>query len=100
MTRAILVDDPDEAYANLLLGRTLERQGRALEARPHLAMAELLGGYGDEGRLPPSVVDEGVGGVVPVEDDRAGEAAEADGTRDTGPVADEGPDAGEDPDAR
>lgn len=51
VTRAILVDDPDEAYANLLLGRTLQRQGRAVEAKPHLAMAELLGGYPDEGRL-------------------------------------------------
>ncbi|QKE83046.1 tetratricopeptide repeat protein [Arthrobacter sp. NEB 688] len=67
VTRAILVDDPDEAYANLLLGRTLERQGRAAEAKPHLVMAELLGGYGDEGRLPPAVRDEGVGGVVDVE---------------------------------
>ncbi|MBM6401735.1 tetratricopeptide repeat protein [Phycicoccus sonneratiae] len=52
VTRAILVDDPDEAYANLLLGRTLQRQGRPAEARPHLAMAELLGGYAGEGRLP------------------------------------------------
>lgn len=67
VTRAILVDDPDEAYANLLLGRTLQRQGRAAEAKPHLVMAELLGGYGDEGRLPPVVSDEGVGGVVDVE---------------------------------
>ncbi|KRE63755.1 tetratricopeptide repeat protein [Nostocoides sp. Soil756] len=57
VTRAILVDDPDEAYANLLLGRTLQRQGRAAEARPHLAMAELLGGYGDEGRLPEPELD-------------------------------------------
>ncbi len=64
VTRAILVDDPDEAYANLLLGRTLQRQGRSAEARPHLTMAELLGGYGDAGRLPPVVNDEGVGGVV------------------------------------
>ena len=45
MTRAILADVPDEAYANLLLGRTLQRQGRHAEAKPHLAMAELLGGY-------------------------------------------------------
>ncbi len=59
VTRAILVDDPDEAYANLLLGRTLERLGRADEARPHLAMADLLGGYGDAGRLPPMEGDDG-----------------------------------------
>ena len=43
-TRAILADHPDEAYANLVLGRTLQRQGRHAEAEPHLAMAELLGG--------------------------------------------------------
>ncbi|MBR7744284.1 tetratricopeptide repeat protein [Phycicoccus sp. BSK3Z-2] len=51
VTRAVLADDPDEPYANLLLGRTLQRQGRAGEARPHLAMAELLGGYAGDGRL-------------------------------------------------
>ncbi|HET9021416.1 MAG TPA: tetratricopeptide repeat protein [Ornithinibacter sp.] len=52
VTRAILADDPDEAYANLVLGRTLQRQGRHAEAKPHLAMAELLGGYAGTGRLP------------------------------------------------
>lgn len=52
VTRAILADVPDEAYANLVLGRTLQRMGRAAEARPHLAMAELLGGYAATGRLP------------------------------------------------
>ena len=52
VTRAILADDPDEAYANLVLGRTLQRQGRHSEAKPHLAMAELLGGYAPQGRLP------------------------------------------------
>ena len=52
VTRAILADAPDEAYANLVLGRTLQRQGRHDEARPHLAMAELLGGYAGSGRLP------------------------------------------------
>lgn len=52
VTRAILVDVPDDAYANLVLGRTLQRQGRHAEARPHLAMAELLGGYAGTGRLP------------------------------------------------
>lgn len=69
VTRAILVDDPDEPYAHLVLGRTLQRQGRADEAKPHIAMAELLGGYGDEGRLPPTVRDEGVGGVVSEDDE-------------------------------
>lgn len=52
VTRAILADVPDEAYANLVLGRTLQRQGRHAEAKPHLAMAELLGGYAGTGRLP------------------------------------------------
>lgn len=52
VVRAILADDPDEAYANLVLGRTLQRQGRHAEAKPHLAMAELLGGYAGSGRLP------------------------------------------------
>jgi predicted Zn-dependent protease len=49
--RAVLAEHPDDAYANLVLGRTLQRQGRAPEARPHLAMAELLGGYAGTGRL-------------------------------------------------
>jgi Flp pilus assembly protein TadD len=52
VTRAILADHPDDAYTNLVLGRTLQRQGRHAEARPHLAMAELLGGYAGSGRLP------------------------------------------------
>lgn len=52
VVRAILADVPDEAYANLVLGRTLQRQGRHAEAKPHLAMAELLGGYSGTGRLP------------------------------------------------
>ena len=43
VTRAILADHPDEAYANLVLGRTLQRMGRHAEAKPHLAMAKLLG---------------------------------------------------------
>lgn len=59
VTRAILADDPDEAYANLVLGRTLQRQGRHAEAKPHLAMAELLGGYAGTGRLPAR--DDGSG---------------------------------------
>ena len=47
--RAMLVDDPDDHYALLLLGRTLQRQSRHDEARPHLAMAKLLGGYDIDG---------------------------------------------------
>ena len=37
--------DPNEPYAHLLVGRSLQRQGRADEAQPHLRLAELLGGY-------------------------------------------------------
>jgi predicted Zn-dependent protease len=59
VTRAILADHPDEAYANLVLGRTLQRQGRHAEAKPHLAMAELLGGYAGTGRLPVREEDSG-----------------------------------------
>lgn len=55
--RAVLVDHPDDAYANLVLGRTLQRLGRAADARPHLAMAELLGGYAGTGRLPADSSD-------------------------------------------
>ena len=52
VTRAVLADVPDDAYANLVLGRTLQRQGRHAEAKPHLAMAELLGGYAGVGSPP------------------------------------------------
>ncbi|KUH40040.1 MULTISPECIES: tetratricopeptide repeat protein [Streptomyces] len=41
--RALLDRDPADAYAHLLLGRTLERQGRAAEAGPYLRIAELWG---------------------------------------------------------
>jgi Flp pilus assembly protein TadD len=41
----LLAADPNEPYAHLLLGRALQRQGRRDEARPHLRLAELLGGY-------------------------------------------------------
>jgi tetratricopeptide (TPR) repeat protein len=41
----LLAEDPTEPYAHLLLGRALQRQGRRDEARPHLRLAELLGGY-------------------------------------------------------
>ena len=47
--RAMLVDDQHDHYALLLLGRTLQRQSRHDEAKPHLAMAKLLGGYDIEG---------------------------------------------------
>ncbi|MDR7253184.1 Flp pilus assembly protein TadD [Nocardioides sp. BE266] len=41
----LLEHDPNEPYAHLLLGRSLQRKGRRDEAQPHLRLAELLGGY-------------------------------------------------------
>ncbi|MFJ9082500.1 tetratricopeptide repeat protein [Streptomyces sp. NPDC102384] len=42
--RTIVERDPVEHYARLMLGRTLERQGRGDEAAPHLRMASALSG--------------------------------------------------------
>ncbi|MGO4460209.1 tetratricopeptide repeat protein [Streptomyces sp. M-16] len=42
--RAILERWPVEEYARLMLGRTLERRGRAEEARPHLRLAAAMAG--------------------------------------------------------
>ncbi|CAL9317314.1 hypothetical protein SUDANB25_05675 [Streptomyces sp. SudanB25_2051] len=42
--RAVLERDPVEGYARLMLGRTLERQGRHAEAAPHLRMAAAMSG--------------------------------------------------------
>ncbi|MFE4371686.1 tetratricopeptide repeat protein [Streptomyces sp. NPDC056835] len=42
--RAVLERDPVEHYARLMLGRTLERQGRTEEAAPQLRMAAALAG--------------------------------------------------------
>ncbi|MCK8681476.1 tetratricopeptide repeat protein [Streptomyces lichenis] len=42
--RAVLERDPVERYARLLLGRTLERQGRDAEAAPQLRLAAAMGG--------------------------------------------------------
>ncbi|MFJ8660321.1 tetratricopeptide repeat protein [Streptomyces sp. NPDC093795] len=47
--RAVLERDPVEHYARLMLGRTLERLGRADEAAPHLRMAAAMAG-----ETPPS----------------------------------------------
>ena len=41
----LLEHDPNEPYAHLLVGRSLQRQGKPDEAQPHLRLAELLGGY-------------------------------------------------------
>ncbi|MFJ9174303.1 tetratricopeptide repeat protein [Streptomyces sp. NPDC102360] len=45
--RTIVERDPVEHYARLMLGRTLERQGRDAEAGPHLRMASALAGEFD-----------------------------------------------------
>lgn len=46
----MLERDPVEHYARLMLGRTLERQGRQEEAAPHLRMAAAMSGdLGDDG---------------------------------------------------
>ena len=42
--RVIVDRDPVEHYAHLLLGRTLERQGRPDEAAPWLRLAAAFGG--------------------------------------------------------
>ncbi|MFF2136363.1 tetratricopeptide repeat protein [Streptomyces sp. NPDC058193] len=42
--REVLELDPVEDYARLMLGRTLERQGRHAEAAPHLRMAQAMAG--------------------------------------------------------
>ncbi|WP_254879127.1 M48 family metallopeptidase [Streptomyces sp. NA04227] len=42
--REIVERDPVARYARLMLGRTLERQGRDAEAAPYLRMAAVLGG--------------------------------------------------------
>ncbi|MFF8945639.1 tetratricopeptide repeat protein [Streptomyces sp. NPDC014864] len=46
--RLIVEHDPVEHYARLMLGRTLQRQGRHDEARTHLRVAAALAGdFGD-----------------------------------------------------
>ncbi|MFF5970561.1 tetratricopeptide repeat protein [Streptomyces sp. NPDC012769] len=42
--RTVLERDPVEHYARLMLGRTLERQGRPEEAAPHLRLAAAMVG--------------------------------------------------------
>ena len=46
--RVVVERDPVEHYARLMLGRTLQRQGRDDEARSHLRIAAALGGSFDE----------------------------------------------------
>jgi FMN reductase len=42
--RIIIDREPSEAYAHLMLGRTLQRLGRADEASAHLRMASAMRG--------------------------------------------------------
>ncbi|WP_405595580.1 tetratricopeptide repeat protein [Streptomyces sp. NBC_01092] len=42
--RVIVERDPVEQYARLMLGRTLQRQGRDAEAEPHIRLASALTG--------------------------------------------------------
>ncbi len=42
--RVLVERDPVEQYARLLLGRTLQRQGRHEEAAPHMKLASALAG--------------------------------------------------------
>ena len=42
--QVIVERDPVEHYARLMLGRTLQRQGRTDEAEPHLRLASALAG--------------------------------------------------------
>jgi hypothetical protein len=46
--RVIIERDPVEQYARLMLGRTLQRQGRDTEAEPHLRLASALAGDFEE----------------------------------------------------
>ncbi|MFD1055864.1 tetratricopeptide repeat protein [Terrabacter terrigena] len=41
----VIEDAPTDAYAHLLLGRTLQRAGRHADAARPLALAEVFGGY-------------------------------------------------------
>lgn len=42
--RAVLERDPAESYAHMVLGRTLERQNRPVEALGHLRLSEAMTG--------------------------------------------------------
>ncbi|WP_380567888.1 tetratricopeptide repeat protein [Streptacidiphilus jeojiensis] len=47
--REVIDRDPVEHYAHLMLGRTLQRQGRAEEAKPWLRIADAFAGEFPEG---------------------------------------------------
>ncbi len=66
--RVLVEREPDNAYAHLVLGRTLQRQGRRAQAERHLRLAAVMSDYveldeprgprgtgaGDEGSPPPA----------------------------------------------
>lgn len=58
--REVIAQSPDDAYAHLLLGRSLQRAGRRDEARGPLRLAELLGGYPAGSDATTQVADEGL----------------------------------------
>ena len=43
MLDGLVADEPSDPYVRLLLARTLQRQSRHDEARPHVAIADALG---------------------------------------------------------
>lgn len=43
--RELVSERPTDGYIHLMLGRTLQRQGRHEDARQHLVLAEVLDGY-------------------------------------------------------
>lgn len=43
--RELIDREPDNAYARLVLGRALQRQGRHVEAKPHLRMVAVMSDY-------------------------------------------------------
>lgn len=45
VAESLLEDEPGEAYAHLIAGRSLQRLNRRDEAVRHLKLAEVLGGY-------------------------------------------------------
>ena len=55
----IIADAPTDAYAHLLLGRTLQRGGRHEESARPLALAEVLGDYEHPVAYGPTSVDPG-----------------------------------------
>ncbi len=58
--RDVIAESPQDAYAHLLLGRSLQRAGRPEEARGPLRLAQLLGGYDVDESPRADISDEGI----------------------------------------